>query len=105
MAFNFGDSKKLKIEIDATELTPKQIRSIKTVMTVMEHVLTTDDESEYFEGSAELLRMVASLIKQSRFTEDYSKGESIPYSEQALEYSVDMLQEFINDKKVVRYDN
>jgi hypothetical protein len=104
MAFNLGD-KKLKIEIDATELTPKQIRSVKSVMSMMEHVLTTDDESEFFEGSAELMRMIATLIKQSSFSEEYSKNKSISYSDQALEYSVDMLQDFISDKKVIRYDN
>lgn len=95
----------IKIEIDGSELTPQQMRLIKSLNTMITHVLLTENEEEYFEGSAEFMRMCAALIKQARFTEELKDQSNIPYAQQALEYSVDVLQEYVTASKVVTYDN
>ena len=95
----------IKIEIDGSEFTPQQVRLIKSLNTMLTHVLLTESEEEYFEGSAEFMRMCAALIKQARFTEELKDQSNIPYAQQALEYSVDVLQEYVAASKVVTYDN
>ena len=95
----------IKIEIDGSELTPQQVRLVKSLNTMLTHVLLTENEEEYFEGSAEFMRMCAALIKQARFTEELKDQSNIPYAQQALEYSVDVLQEYVTASKVVTYDN
>jgi hypothetical protein len=95
----------IKIEIDGSELTPQQVRLIRSLNTMLAHVLLTESEEEYFEGSAEFMRMCAALIKQARFTEELKDQSNIPYAQQALEYSVDILQEYVTASKVVNYDN
>jgi len=95
----------IKIEIDGSELTPQQVRLIKSINTMLAHVLVTENEEEYFEGSAEFMRMCAALIKQAHFTENLKGINNIPYAQQALEYSMDVLQEYVTNSKVVNYDN
>jgi hypothetical protein len=97
--------KMIKIEIDGSELSPQQVRLIRSLNTMLTHVLLTENEEEYFEGSAEFMRMCAALIKQARFTEELKDQSNIPYAQQALEYSVDVLQEYVTASKVVNYDN
>lgn len=95
----------IRIEIDGSELTPNQVRLIRSLNAMLAHVLMTDNEEEYFEGSAEFLRMCAALIKQAHFTENLKTVNNIPYAQQALEYSMDVLQEYVATSKVVTYDN
>ena len=96
---------KMKIELETTELKAHQIRLIRSINAMLEHVCKCDDEDEYFEASAELLRMCAGLISKANFNEEIKKGASIPYAQQALEYSIDVLQEYMVESKVVNYDN
>lgn len=103
-------SKKLEMEnlnltLDVSELNSNQIRLIRSINTMLTHVLTTDDECDYFDGSSELLRMVASAVKQANFTSDFKFQNNIPYAEQALEFSMENLQDHISGNKVVSYDN
>ena len=95
----------IKIEIDGSELTPGQVRLIRSLNTMLAHVMLTDNEEEYFEGSAEFMRMCAALIKQARFTENLKDSNNIPYAQQALEYSMDVLADYVTSSKVVTYDN
>ncbi len=95
----------IKIEIDGSELTPAQVRLIRSINTMLAQVLVTENEEEYFEGSAEFMRMCAALIKQAHFTENLKGINNIPYAQQALEYSMDVLQEYVTNSKVVTYDN
>lgn len=97
--------KTLQLEIDTTEMTPAQIRLVKRMNAMFTHVLTADTEENFFEGSAELMRVCASLIQQARFTDDQKRVSKIPYADQALEYSMDILQEHMSEAKVVSYDN
>ncbi len=95
----------MKIEFDTTELTPQQLRLVKSINSMLQSILTTDEEEEYFENSAEFMRMCAAVIKQARFTENLKGAGNIPYAQQALEYSMDVLSECITNSKVVTYDN
>jgi hypothetical protein len=107
MAISGITSKKERvfIELDAAELSPAQIRLVKSLNHMLTHVLSTDDEEDFFEGSAECMRMCASLIKQANFAEEFKDADNIPYAEQALEYSMDVLQDHIGNSKVTSFDN
>lgn len=95
----------IKIEIDGGDFTPQQVRLIRSLNTMLAHVMVTENEEEYFEGSAEVMRMCAALIKQAQFTENLKGVDNISYAQQALEYSMDVLQEYVSSSKVVTYDN
>jgi hypothetical protein len=102
---SLAKDKMIRIEIDANELTPNQVRLIRSLNTLLAHVMITENEEEYFEGSAEFMRMCASLIKQAHFTENLKDATNIPYAQQALEYSMDVLQDYVTASKVIIYDN
>jgi hypothetical protein len=99
-----ANQKKMFIEIDTTEMTSAQMRMVKTLNSLMNHVLVTESEGEYFDNAAEVMRICASLIKQANFTTDM-KANNVPYAEQVLEYSIDLLQDHMSQAKVVSYDN
>jgi hypothetical protein len=93
----------LKLEIDTKGMNPTQVRLLKSWNTLMAHVLLTHQEDEFFDGSAEVIRICAALVKQSNFA-SLTKSE-IPYAEQVLQYSMEILQEHMEEEKVVSYDN
>jgi hypothetical protein len=95
----------LILELDTEELSTAQIRMVKSLNSLLLHVITTKDESDFFDGSAEFMRVCASLIQKSRFSSENTQPDDIAYADQALEYSMDILQEYINDSKIVQYDN
>ena len=95
----------LNLQIDTSELTPNQVRLIKSLNSLLLGVITTDDEAEFFDDSAEAMRICASLIQQSDFTQQYNYNKAIPYADQAIEYSIDILQEQMSSRKVTIYDN
>ena len=65
----------------------------------MLHVLKSEDEDQYFEGSAELMRMCSALVSQAHFNESTKNVTTIPYAQQALEYAMDIVQEYIEKQK------
>jgi len=97
--------KNLNFSFNTEELSPAQIRLIKTFMNQLMNTITTDEEIEFFEGSAEIMKICAALIQNSNFSERFKKVNKIPYAEQALEYSVDLLQEHMTHGKGLNYDN
>ena len=101
----FLEEKIINLNFDATELSPHQVRLVKSIANLLSHVLTTDDESEYFESSSELMKLIAGAIKQSNFAEVWCEDKDIAYSTQALEFCLDGLDEVIYSNKVVRLDN
>lgn len=103
--FATKQEKSIALEVDVTELTESQVRLIKSINSMLTHVVTTECEDEFFEGSAEFMRMCASLIRQARFASNLKSSSDIPYADQALEYSMDLLQEHILKSRVVRFDN
>jgi hypothetical protein len=104
-AQNSAKERMIKIEVDGNDFTPQQIRLIRSLTTMLAHVMVTDNEEEYFEGSAEVMRMCAALIKQAQFTDKLKGIDNISYAQQALEYSMDVLQDYVANSKVVTYDN
>ena len=94
-------AKKEKIEIDTKNLTPQQIRLIKQLNHALKVTLTTGYEDEYFEFSAEFMKTCATLIKSAHFAIEYEDY----YSDQALEYAADIMEENMSEKKSLNYDN
>tara|TARA_Y100000385_G_C12822151_1_gene520854 strand:+ start:170 stop:487 length:318 start_codon:yes stop_codon:yes gene_type:complete len=105
MSIKYLEQKKLHVEFDTTELNSQQIRLIKSICTMLNHILTTDDECDYFDGSAEMMRMVASAVKQANFTAEWCENENIPYAQQALEFCIDSIADQMNEDEVTKYDN
>ncbi len=94
---------KLNLSIDTTNMKAEQIRLIRSINFLMSQALTTNNEGEFFESSAELMRLCASMIKLAHFANN-NRGD-IPYAEQALEYSLEVLQDQISAADVLKYDN
>lgn len=106
MASNFLETKNLVLKLDVSELNSQQIRLIKSINSMLSHVMTTDDEGEYFDASSELMRMVASAVKQANFTTELvTQDTRIPYADQAIEFSIDNLAECLLGNKIIRHDN
>ncbi|MCT4643165.1 MAG: hypothetical protein N4A33_12820 [Bacteriovoracaceae bacterium] len=95
----------LKIEVDTTELDAKQKRLIKKINTLLTHVMTTDEESDYFVSSGTLMKLVATAIKDANFSKYWNENANIAYSEQAIEYSIDSLTEDLGADTFVPLDN
>lgn len=98
-------TKELHITVDAQELTSQQERLLKSVTTLLAHVMTTDEEADYFDSSSELMKLLAGAIKQANFTSIWRENTEIPYSTQALEFCLDNLTEEIQSDDLIRYDN
>ncbi len=97
--------KKLTLELDTEMLHPTQIRLIKSINSLLLHLLTTDEESEYFESSADFLRLAASAIKESHFPYENEVIDHIAYSNQAIEYALEQLQEIMSHQDLKSLDN
>lgn len=105
-SMNFNPTtKEIDLTLDASELSSAQIRQIRSLANMIHQVLTVEDESDFFEGSAELLRLCGALIKQSNYVVKNMKEHKINYSDQALEYAIETLQDHMISSKVVKYDN
>jgi hypothetical protein len=98
------ENKKLTLEFDTAEMTPQQIRLIKSINMLLSNIIITDDESDYFESCAEMMKQIAAAVKQANFN-DFPPYEHIPYAEQALEYSIDNISGEIHSKKLNTFDN
>lgn len=94
--------KELLMKLDTEELTSTQVRLIKNLHALLANVLASDDEAEYFETSAELLRKTAELIKHANFAVDH---QEMAYGDQAVEFAVDFLNETMEEKKLSNIDN
>jgi len=95
----------LTIQVNTKDLNPGQVRLIKTINTLMMDVATTDNENIFFNHSAEFLRKCASLIQQAKFTMENEHLSEIPYAEQVLEYSFDILADQVMTSEITSYDN
>ena len=98
-------NKKIPKGIDIEEFKPEQARLIRSILVVISSLLQAKEEDVFFNNSAELIRLSASLVKQSDFTKNLKIKNNIPFSEQALEYSLDVLQECMNTESIVVHDN
>ena len=98
------EGNKVTVEVNTERLSPNQVRLIKSINAMLAQVVTTEDEGVFFESSAELMRMCASIIQQSRFAETLIHMDNVPYAEQALEYSLEVLQDYMSASNVISYD-
>ena len=99
---DLNKEKELLIKINVEELSPTQVRLIKSMNALISHVLTADEEGEYFDCSAELMRKTAEIIKHAQFP---LQGKQMAYGEQAVEFAVDFLNESIDQKNLGNIDN
>ena len=79
------------------------LRVLKQAHVMLLHVLTAEDESEYFESAAQLLKHSVQLIKHSSFPTTNRDG--IPYGDQAIEYAVETLNESLTTNGHMNLDN
>ena len=94
--------KTLTIQIETQDMSSQQVRLIKSINLMLKHVMTTELENEYFDHSSDLLRFVASAIKQANFSKI---DTDIDYGQQALEFCVDTLSDQVYEHDLVKYDN
>jgi hypothetical protein len=97
-----SSSHELILKVETHDLSPMQIRLLKHAHTLLIHVLAADTEEEYFEASSQLLKQAAQVVKHANFAES-NKGK-IAYGDQAVEYSVDSLNEAM-DSGLFNHDN
>lgn len=109
----------LDLSINTKNLNEAQIRVIRMLNSILLELLNSNNEAQFFEKSAELMRLSAMAIKQSNFNSLHSHvehssamssdGPKIPYAEQALEFSIDNLFEIFSglgvSNKIVTFDN
>lgn len=93
----------LKLTVDTRDLTPTQVRIIKQAHTMLLQALTAEDEAEYFEAAAQLLKQSMQAIKHANFP--VTQRDGIPYDEQAIEYALDGLNEALNTNGHINLDN
>jgi hypothetical protein len=91
-----------KLEVKTEDLNPQQIRLLKSINSMLTHIMTTKEEDEYFDGSSELLRLVASAVKKANFCKT---DNEIEYGQQALEFCVDTLSDQVYEENLIKYDN
>lgn len=84
-------------------LTAEQDRLVKSVKAMLVHAIKTDSETDFFETSSELFRLVATAIKRSDFVNE--NKSAIAYDKQVLEFCIDILADQVSDNDVVKYDN
>lgn len=94
--------KELLLKMDTEGLTSTQVRLVKSIHTLLANVLTSEEEGEYFENSAELMKKAAELIKHSNFAVNH---KAMSYGDQAVEFSVDNLNECMDENKIQNLDN
>jgi endonuclease III-like uncharacterized protein len=98
------DSNSLLIEFDTESLTPQQVRLVKSLNMILGELLTSHTEHEYFECAQLLFSIAASLIQNSPFPNDMKKLSNIQYSDQAIEYAMDKIQEVLGDGQITPVD-
>jgi hypothetical protein len=96
-------STELVLKVETHDLTPMQVRLLKHAHTLLVHVLAAEDETEYFEASAQLLKQALQLVKNANFPTLSKDG--IPYGEQAVEYALEMLTESLGAQGLSNLDN
>jgi hypothetical protein len=95
-------NKELHLKLDLEGLTPSQVRVLKSIHSLLASVVAAEDESEYFQMSADLMKKTAEFIKQSNFALEHKE---MAYGDQALEFSIDTLNETLEENGLKNLDN
>lgn len=98
------DNKEMELlmKLDTEGLSATQVRLIKSIHALLASVVSSEDEGEYFETSAALLKKTAELIKHSEFA---IQNQAMSYGDQAVEFAVDTLNELMDENKIINLDN
>lgn len=102
MQTNAQKNNEVILTIDKETLSPTQLRLIKSLNSLMVAVVAAEDEAEYFETSATMIRKIAELIKHSNFPEHH---KNIPYGNQAVEFALDSLNGELEENNLTNLDN
>ena len=92
------------LHIDCSGLPESTVRLIRSLNGLLTTILVTESEKEFFDGSAELLRGCAMIVKKAKFAKKKT-SVNIAYSEQAIEFAIEQLLERIEQAKIMQYDN
>jgi hypothetical protein len=90
----------IKLNVEAMSST--QIRLLKNITSLLTNVVSADEEAEFFEMSSELFKKVAELVKHSQFAET---NRQMNYGMQAVEFSVENLNETLESRNLNNIDN
>jgi len=91
-------------DINIENLSPQQIRLIKSCLVSLAEVSRTTKEEEYFELTSELFQILANIIKHAHFPAQAAISSKIPYAEQALELSIETLNDLLYCQVLKKYD-
>ena len=91
-------SKKVMHKADCTRL-------IKSLELIASQLVQSKNENDFFEDSAELLRICAVLVFNAQFAKEKEEITAIPYARQAIEYAVDHLFDLMIQDRINQYDN
>lgn len=94
------------ITLNTESLTAEQERILKQIHFMTIDVMKTDCEVEFFEKSSMLMKLFCQSITKSHFgkVEDPS-FETIPYAKQAIEYSLENLQDSLSEGEIDDFDH
>ena len=87
-----------------TQLSPQQIRLVKSTLVALIELSHTNEEEAFFNLSKELFQTLAGIMKHSHFHNTHSVANRIPYAEQAIELSIEILSDDLYSQKLKKYD-
>ncbi len=94
--------KELHIHLNTEELNQVQVRLLKNTNALMVQLMTAEDEAEYFELCSQMMVKMAEIVKHAHFANNHKE---MNYGEQALEFSLDFLNESLDQTKYGNIDN
>jgi hypothetical protein len=88
-------------------LNSTQTRLFNSMQKLLPHILTTEDEGDFFENSRELFRLMAFCLQEANFEKKSQQtfARPIPYATQVLEFALDNLEEDLKNSKLYLLDN
>lgn len=95
-----------KVTLNTQDLTEKQLRILKQIHFLSIEAMKTDCEVEFFEKSSMLMNQMAKALMHSHFGgADEFDFDKIPYAKQALEYSMENLEDLLEGKISEDFDH
>jgi len=92
--------------VNNNKLSEQQERNLKTITGLILNLSTTKNETEFFEQTQEVFKLLASVLKQSQFANQKQKdGSDIPYAQQSIEMATDWLHDHLYSKGLNNFDN
>jgi hypothetical protein len=92
----------LVLKLNSNDMSPTQVRLVKSIHALLANVLSSEEEGEYFEASSELLTKTAEFIKHCDFAKTH---KNISYGDQAVEFALDKIYELLDENKIQNLDN